>query len=529
MIAKPTLSIPPEVLTDPLRFKALCWPDVMFYDKQIQIIESVRDNDETFVPAGNMLGKDFVAGFICVWFFLSRSPCRIVTTSAKDDHLRVLWGEINNFINTSEVPLTVDRGGPLIVKHHEINRMLPSGVRCPKSYIRGMVASADSIASMQGHHVANVGDGIPRTLGVVDEASSVPHDYWKMMGTWMKRGLVIGNTWPCENFFKWAVCGRPGTDDPGGDIPRETRPGYYRKVIHIRAADSPNVRLAEAEKLLGKEPSGRMVIQGVKPYDEYLKNVKMWDPIQKCVSLDAEFYEGAEVKLYPKPWLTRATTIRRPAGKYKCYMGVDTGEGGDDTVWTIIDRYGVLHQEAMKTPDTSVIPHNTIDLIKRWGIAAENVLFDKGGGGYEHVCHLRSLGVKVQSVGFGEKATDPHVTKRTKTVKERVEDRETGYVYKNRRAEMYGIARGLLDPGRNPSGFRIPRRYNELLRQLGPLPLLFDEEGRLYLPPKNKTDKNSTKLTIRDMIGCSPDEADSFVLACFSMERVKLKIRLNAR
>ena len=48
-------------IVDPVEFKKLCWPDVEFYDKQREIIYSVQDNDETIVPAGNMLGKDFVA------------------------------------------------------------------------------------------------------------------------------------------------------------------------------------------------------------------------------------------------------------------------------------------------------------------------------------------------------------------------------------------------------------------------------------------------------------------------------------
>lgn len=49
----------PEILMrikDPLVFAKILWPDVAFYKEQREIIYSVRDNDETFVPAGNMLG-----------------------------------------------------------------------------------------------------------------------------------------------------------------------------------------------------------------------------------------------------------------------------------------------------------------------------------------------------------------------------------------------------------------------------------------------------------------------------------------
>ncbi len=208
----------PRVI-DPMEFAAKLWPDVTFYDKQDEICSSVRDNDETYVPAGNMLGKDFVAAFIILWFFLTRRPCRIVTTSAKEDHLRVLWGEMSRFIQTCKYPLDSAKGGPLVVNQREIKYIRNDGSPCPLSYVKGMVASDEAIAAMQGHHIAATGDGIPRTLFVADECSSIPQAYYTMASTWANRILAIGNTWPCENFFKWAVEGKPGTDDKGGDIP----------------------------------------------------------------------------------------------------------------------------------------------------------------------------------------------------------------------------------------------------------------------------------------------------------------------
>lgn len=205
---------------DPITLSQRLWPHARYYDKQIEVAYSVWNNVQTIVPAGNMLGKDYIAGRIVVLFFLTRYPCRIVTTSAKDDHLRVLWGEINEAINESVVPLRSDLGGPLISTHHELKRIY-KGMPCPKSYVKGMVASRDSIASMQGHHVANRGDGIPRTLFISDESSSVPDDYFTMAGTWANRMLIFGNTWDCSNYFYRAVEGNPATKDPGGDIPAD--------------------------------------------------------------------------------------------------------------------------------------------------------------------------------------------------------------------------------------------------------------------------------------------------------------------
>lgn len=212
---------PTDFANNPMAFAKIFWPDVRFYPKQEEIIRSVVEDDETVVTAGNMLGKDFVAGFIVVCFFLTRHPCRIVTTSAKDQHLEVLWGEVGRFIQTARYPLDVKRGGNLIVHHHNIRKVV-NGDLCRLSYIKGMVASQDSMAAMQGHHIANTGDGIPRTLFVCDEASSVTDEYYTMANSWMDRALIFGNPWQCNNFFYKAVKGNLETGDPGGTIYKDT-------------------------------------------------------------------------------------------------------------------------------------------------------------------------------------------------------------------------------------------------------------------------------------------------------------------
>jgi hypothetical protein len=67
------------------RLQQILWPDVSFYDKQALVIESSFTCPETYVVAGNQLGKDFVAAFIALAAFLiclSRGlSCRIVTTA----------------------------------------------------------------------------------------------------------------------------------------------------------------------------------------------------------------------------------------------------------------------------------------------------------------------------------------------------------------------------------------------------------------------------------------------------------------
>lgn len=177
-----------------------CWPHVRFYDKQWDIIYSVRDNQETYVPAGNKLGKDFVAGFIALWWFVTHHPSRVVTTSATDEHLDVLWGEIDRYLRTSEVPLTVDKGGTLVYNHHDITRVW-NGQREEAWYLIGKVAKTEKRGEgLQGHHTPN-----HCSLFICDEASGVGNIAYEMAQGWADRMLIIGNPFPCSNFFFRAV------------------------------------------------------------------------------------------------------------------------------------------------------------------------------------------------------------------------------------------------------------------------------------------------------------------------------------
>lgn len=501
----------PEILEDPLLFKELCWPDIKFYDDQLDIIESVKNNVETYVPAGNMLGKDFISGFIALWFFCSRVPARVVTSSVDHSQLKgVLWGEIRRFIDSSRYPLGLQ------INDLFIRQLRPDGTLEPRSELIGRVAQKGE--GMLGRHIERGPNHQPRTLAILDEASGYEDVHYNSIVTWAHRVLIIGNPYPCENFFKKGV--------KAGNLEDTTQPGkFFRKVIRIKAERSPNIRLALQEQQLGKKPSLREVIPGVMSWQEYQYRRSTWDEMKQCIGLDAEFYEGKEIKLYP-PDILNACMARHEVIKSQqrkpTTLGVDPGEGGDSTVWTLADELGIIDQISLKTPDTSVIPGRTIALINDHGIDPRRVLFDTGGGGKEHVDLIRSHGYDVKAIAFGGSPTSPDQYALFKRMPEHTRaDVEQRQEYKNRRAEMYGemakILRGTHPTGVGSSGFAIPGKLEELIRQLDKFPKLYDGEGRMYLPPKNKPTPNYTGQTLSSMIGHSPDEADSAALAVFAL------------
>lgn len=220
----PTLRyVPPrddvlEFRDDPFLFCKAYWPDVRFYRKQRLVIESVRDNDETYCYAAHQMGKDFLAGFVVLWKFLCFEPCRVVTTSVKDDHLRVLWGEIGRYVANSRVPLNAKAGGQLVVKHRELRKLVrqpgPDGVLRntdprlplvpdPFQYALGMVSERGE--GMAGHHARF-------TLLVVDEASGVDYVVVERASSWAKRALILGNPYGGPDTWFSKHC-------KGGDVP----------------------------------------------------------------------------------------------------------------------------------------------------------------------------------------------------------------------------------------------------------------------------------------------------------------------
>lgn len=517
-----------RVIDDPLKLISLVWPDVRLYDKQKEIIESVWHNDQTFVPAGNDLGKDFIAGLAALCFFLSREPVRVLTTSVDTYQLEgVLWGEIRNFISNAR--FTKEELG-IETLYKSIYQVGDGGTdREAKSVLLARVAKKGE--GLLGWHLPIGKDGRPKTLLVMDEASGLEDVHFDKVDTWAHRILVIGNPFPCDNFFKKGVI--------EGDIPDPHEPGrFHRKIIHIRGQDSPNVKrgfyLTENYKLNYKQlRQESLLIPGVLTYDLYEQRRRLWDDVKQKIGLDGEFYEGKSVLLYPPQMLDesarRAETL--PKNRQAETMGVDPAEGGDSSVWTIIDNDGIIEQISMKTPDTADIPNETIRLIHKYNLPPEKVLFDRGGGGKQHADTLRRKGFSVRTVAFGE-AASPEQRKRfrmgARAQTRKIED-EARYVYKNRRAEMYGLLRfELLEPDEGVPIFAIPKECNELRRQLAPIPLQYDGEGRLYLPPKNKRSSQSNEVTLTELLKCSPDEADSLVLAVFGLFNVPQKKKLGA-
>lgn len=517
--APPQVELGPEhaeLLEDPIKFCQVCWPDIKLCDYQRDILLSLRDNVETFVHAANEVGKDFTTAIGVLWFFCSRRPARVITSSSGETQLKnILWSEIKERISTSKIKF------PFKIGTLSIKWVNEDGEEDPLSYIIGHVTK--SVENFQGHHLDH---DKPRVLCVFDEASGVADEYDEAADSWAHRKLVIGNPLNCLNFF-YRACkkGDVSHDDDTGET------GLLRKVIHISCKDSPNVQLGELLRNAGVPGPYPTVVPGVLSYPEYRRRLKIWDKIKIHMRLHGLFYEGDETLLYPPDWLDIAEQVYErlcPNGYEASYghnshdpataMGVDCGAGRDLSCWTMINPKQLIRQVGIPTPDTMKIVHRTIKYMNDYHIPAEKVAFDAGGGGKQIADRLREMGYHVKTVFFGESPM-PAKGERVKKTKEKEGHAERRQAYKNRRAEMYGMLRELLDPSINDQTFGIPVELHELRKELAIMPLMYDLEGKMFLPPKDRpptASTNSEIITIKKLLGHSPDRADSIVLAVFA-------------
>ena len=479
-------------LADPLRFIALCWPELMLYDKQREILLSVRDNPETFVHAAHKTGKTLIAAAIAIWFLVSRTPSKVVITSSSEDQLRrVLWSQIRQLIKTSKVPL------PLEIQDLEIRRFVDNG---RKKTFNGDVLiglAPNKVESFQGHHLPN---DRPRVLAVMDEASGVADEMYEAAPSWAHRMLVVGNPLSLTNFF-FRLCRAGNTIDPAGESE------FLRKVIHISSRDVPNVARGLLRREKGLDGPFNPLIPGLLTYPEYIRRLAEWDERERTIRLEGQFYEGEGVLLFPPDCLDQACDRRRwlelSAGPRKAVaMGIDVAADGPDfTVWTIVDQFGIIKQIKMSTPNTMEIVGRTIELLRQYDLSATVVAMDIGGGGKQLADRLKEQGYHVRTVHFGESADDKQA-------------------YPNRRVEMYANLMDLFEPRPELGVFNLGDDSDELRQELAVFPKVFDSSGRIVLPPKRPGRSGNGQTSIQKILGHSPDRADSLALAAWMLKRL---------
>jgi phage terminase large subunit len=238
---------------------------VELWDKQIEIVESIRDHRNTTCRSGHKCGKTTALAVAALWFVCTFPRARVLMTAVKASQVdEVMWKEVRRLHKQAK-----KRGTPIGGELHVLAR---SGLRFDdERQIWGATArDGEGLAGISG----------PNILILVDEASGVPDRFFEVLGTSLAgdggvvRKCYISNpTRTTGEFYK-----------------SHTVNVKLFNALHISSEETPNARgLAKVPGLAGREWIDEKATEyGV---DSYAYNVRVkgnfvHDRDGKIISLD---------------------------------------------------------------------------------------------------------------------------------------------------------------------------------------------------------------------------------------------------
>ena len=179
------------------------------WSKQIEILESVRENKRTAVPACHAPGKSHIAARIVSWWITSHpiGTARVVTTASSYRQVKnILWAHIRRLHSAHGMV------GEVFTANWQIDGIVVADGFSPADH---------NETALQGIHAENL-------LVVVDEAGGIS----QTIGTALEALMTGGHT-------RLLVLGNPPTDNQGSWFERACNSDLYN-VIPISAYDTPN-------------------------------------------------------------------------------------------------------------------------------------------------------------------------------------------------------------------------------------------------------------------------------------------------
>jgi hypothetical protein len=332
------------------------------WEKQRQVLESVRDFPRVAVRSGHGTGKSFIAASTVLWFLYSFYPSKVITTAPTWNQVRnILWNEIKK----QHAFAALNLGGKVLEEKIKLG---------PDAFAVGL--STDEPERFQGYHAENI-------LVILDEAPGVRDEIWEAAATLLTsrgaRMLVIGN--PTKASGAFYNCFSPSSS---------------WKKIHISCMDSPN--------LAGDSKEYASLVTG-----DWIESKKLdWSedsPLFKSRIL-GEFPDDADGVLIPKSIFSVLPEVpAKDDGAFR--LGVDVARNGEDsTILVVRDNVAIREIKEINGADTMEVCGATVNMIKQYSVTAENVFVDDTGIGAGVTDRLKELGYNVNGVILGSRADD---------------------------------------------------------------------------------------------------------------------------
>ena len=418
------------------------------WDGQRRVMRALQQHRTVAVMSGHKVGKTHTVGSIVNTVLPLYPHSRIITSAATNAQLREnVWGEIRAQRSAALFP----PGGHLMPRANEWQMG-------DQWYAVGI--STDNPESFQGKHSER---GL--VLIILDECQSIQREIWTAARTMTadENGylLVIANpTIPSGPF--WDAC--------------TTDSGFH--VEQLSVYDHPNI--IEGRKVMpGPTMDLVRAFQGTPDEGPRLRGEFNQDGADNLISLAGLIACGE----------LQDTDLEHDG----LHIGVDIADqGGDECVAVITEGRDVVEVErwVSKGADGLMATAGRIQaLAARWECPPECVHVDGIGVGAGVVARLHELGFGVDNVNFG---AGP-VGEWAGVLGEFVE-------FANRRAELYWVARTLIEGG----SFRIRAEFRDVIADLAAPSWSYISDRKVKIEPKDK---------IRARIGRSPDAGDALVLS----------------
>jgi len=433
------------------------WLGITLWQKQVEIIESVRDNFRTYVRSCHGAGKTFTAADVVLWFLINHKGSRVITTAPTFRQVqKVLWQEIRKAHKNAIIQL----GGDLTLNELKI---------ADGWFSFGF--STDDPDALQGQHAEYI-------LVVFDEASGIKPPIWEAIDSLLTsqnaRFLAIGNP-----------------TDPLGDFCDGFKDAEACK-ISISAFETPNFTHfgITKEDCLNNNWKKKIGDQPL-PYPELVTPFWVADAFRKygvdspwCQArVFGQFPDDAEDVLIPLSWIEAAANRNlEPIAADPVEVGADISSKGQDETVIMLRRgpQARLLWAGFPPSGGKISTMATAKRIKGF-VETEGASYAKVDGigiGTGVVDKLAELEVMHEDVQFGESAKD----------NER---------FLNLRAESYWGLRERFDP--DNADIDIDPDDEVLMAQLASIKWDTNPAGKIRIEPKEKMPK-------------SPDRADALAI-----------------
>lgn len=305
------------------------------WERQVEILEAIRDHDRVSVVSGHKIGKSNTAAMVAFWFFCTRNDARVVLSSVTARQVdAILWREIRKMRARAGRCATCK--AIEAERTAEDRRRSPAPFPCPhSSWIPGKMSDlarsgfrasdmreivgftareAEAVAGVSGENI----------IYIVDEASGVEDAIFEAIEgnrAGDAKILLFSNGTRTEGEFFHSHHDKKLRIDAKGN-----RTGFY-VTLAISSEESPNVR------------AGKKVIPGLAT-KKWIDEKKLeWgeDSALYTVRVKGGFALNEEGKILSLHLLTLAEQRWEDTpAEGRLFIGLDPagpGDAGDDSVW----------------------------------------------------------------------------------------------------------------------------------------------------------------------------------------------------